>query len=150
LSPLGYVLVVLASSTVLPLLVAAIAGEWPQVRLFAALGLGTALVGGVAIRLVPRRPLAPPDALALTALAYLLFSLLGAIPFLGQASWLDGFFEATSGITTTGLSVLSPQELPRSLLFFRSLYQWLGGAGIVVIPGPAAPPGAHRPEPLHR
>lgn len=133
LPPLGYVLVVLAAATVPPLLVAASAGEWYQFLLLGALGLGAALVGGLASRLPPRRPLAPSDALALTALSYLLFSLLGAIPFLGVGTFLDGLFEAASGITTTGLSVFAPQALPRSLLLFRSLYQWIGGAGIVVI-----------------
>jgi len=46
---------------------------------------------------------------------------------------MDGFFEALSGITTTGLSVASPETLPASPLFFRSYLQWIGGAGIVIL-----------------
>lgn len=71
----------------------------------------------------------PPEALAFVATSYHLFSLLGMIPFLGEGAFLDGWFEALSGITTTGLSVFIPKELPRSLIFFRSLYQWIGGRG---------------------
>jgi len=50
------------------------------------------------------------------------------------ASFADSFFEATSGITTTGATVLTDIEvLPRGLLFWRSLTQWLGGMGIMVL-----------------
>ncbi|MCD5408256.1 hypothetical protein LR090_03335 [Candidatus Bipolaricaulota bacterium] len=132
-SPLGYLLLVLAGSTLPPALVAGLAGEWQELVWFLALGAGAAFLGGLAVRMRPSRPLTEGEALPLTALAYLLFSLLGALPFLTVGSFLDGWFEAASGITTTGLSVFTPEALPRSLTLFRSLYQWLGGAGIVVI-----------------
>ena len=131
--PIGYVLLVFAGSMIPPSLVAGIYREWQELTIFLGLGGAAALLGAIASRFKPDRALEPEEALALTALAYLLFSLLGALPFLPVTSFLDGWFEAASGITTTGLSVLRPEELPRSLVLFRSLYQWIGGAGIIVI-----------------
>jgi len=77
--------------------------------------------------------LATTEAVVVTALAYLLFSILGAVLFLPVAPFVDGLFEAMSGITTTGLSVMPVESLPGTLLFFRSYSQWIGGAGIVIV-----------------
>ena len=104
--------------------------------------LYTGLLGGEALvcffpRLVLGKKtalnLAVAEAIVVTALAYLLFSILGAILFLPVAPFVDGLFEAMSGITTTGLSVMPVESLPGTLLFFRSYSQWIGGAGIVII-----------------
>lgn len=99
------------------------------------LGLGGAGIAlGAALARRGRIPsLGPQGALAFVAAGYLLLSLLGGIAFLPAGGFLDGWFEALSGITTTGLSVFVPEELPRSLLLFRSLYQWIGGVGIVIL-----------------
>ena len=131
--PIGYLLLVFAGSMIPPSLVAGICREWQELAIFLGLGGAAALLGAIASRFKPDRALEAEEALALTALAYLLFSLLGALPFLSVTSFLNGWFEAASGITTTGLSVLRPEGLPRSLVMFRSLYQWIGGAGIIVI-----------------
>lgn len=76
------------------------------------------------------------EALCVIGVGWLLASLVGAIPFailLPAYSIADAIFESTSGITTTGASVLSALEtLPRSLIFWRSLTQWMGGLGVVV------------------
>ena len=70
------------------------------------------------------------------ALSWILFVAFGALPFyLSGAipSFTDSFFESASGITTTGGSILTDIEaLPKGLLFWRSLTQWLGGMGIIV------------------
>jgi trk system potassium uptake protein TrkH len=69
------------------------------------------------------------------ALTYLVVSLLGTLPFMFYGmSFLDSFFEAVSGWTTTGLTMIVDVEvMPRSLLFWRSFTQWLGGVGIIVL-----------------
>jgi trk system potassium uptake protein TrkH len=68
-------------------------------------------------------------------LAWLLFAVFGALPFYVNghiSSFSDALFESTSGITTTGASVLTDIEaLPKGLLFWRCLLQWLGGLGII-------------------
>lgn len=73
----------------------------------------------------------------LTSLVWLMLPLFGALPFvLGatQASFTDAFFEAMSGLTTTGSTVFTGlDDMPRGLLFWRGLLQWLGGIGIIVV-----------------
>ncbi len=64
-------------------------------------------------------------------------SLLGALPFYLSGtipSFCDAYFEAISGFTTTGASILTEiQSLPKAILYWRSLTHWLGGMGIVVL-----------------
>ncbi len=70
-------------------------------------------------------------------LSWGLASFLGSLPFYisGEIpSFVDAFFETTSGFTTTGATILtSIENLPSSLLFWRSLTHWLGGMGIIVL-----------------
>ena len=70
------------------------------------------------------------------ALSWILFALFGALPFYISRelpSFTDAFFESMSGITTTGSSIFPNIDLvPKGLLFWRSMMQWLGGIGIVV------------------
>jgi trk system potassium uptake protein TrkH len=68
------------------------------------------------------------------ALGWLFASAVGALPFAIalRANCLDSYFEAMSGFTTTGITVFSGlDEMPRSILFWRALTQWLGGVGIL-------------------
>ncbi len=68
------------------------------------------------------------------ALGWLFASAVGALPFAIalRSSCLDAYFEAMSGFTTTGITILSGlDEMPRSILFWRALTQWLGGIGIL-------------------
>jgi trk system potassium uptake protein TrkH len=69
-------------------------------------------------------------------LVWLLFAAFGTLPFIFSGtvtSFPDAFFEASSGITTTGATILTDiDSVPKGLLFWRSLMQWLGGLGIVV------------------
>jgi len=70
-------------------------------------------------------------------LVWLVFSFFGLLPFwLSGAipSFTDAFFETMSGFTTTGSSILNDIEaLPHGILFWRSIIQWLGGMGIIVL-----------------
>jgi trk system potassium uptake protein TrkH len=71
------------------------------------------------------------------SLSWVVFSVLGALPYLISKtipSFIDAFFESTSGFSTTGSSILSNVEiLPFSILFWRSLTHWIGGIGIIVL-----------------
>lgn len=68
--------------------------------------------------------------------AWLLMSLLGCLPFVFSGefpSFIDAFFEMTSGFTTTGASILSDVEcLSKGILYWRSFSHWLGGMGVLV------------------
>ncbi len=84
------------------------------------------------------RDLRSRDGFLITAFFYAGLGFFGAIPFLltdtlGMA-WTDAAFESYSALTTTGATVLSGlDQMPRSILFYRQLLQWLGGMGIIVL-----------------
>jgi trk system potassium uptake protein TrkH len=107
-----------------------------QEYIFTALFAGVALFSFLAGSLIYRDAYSVvnmTESLVIVALSYLGFSLFGAVPFLPVSSFLNGFFEAMSGFTTTGLTMFNPEKLPRVLVFFRSYSQWIGGAGIVIL-----------------
>ncbi len=73
-------------------------------------------------------------AMLLCALGWVIVSLLGALPFMIgiEKSFIDSFFEAVSGFTTTGITVFTGLDsMPKSIIFWRSLMQLLGGLGIL-------------------
>ncbi len=73
----------------------------------------------------------------IVTLGWIIFSLFGSLPFMISGdipSFTDAFFETMSGFTTTGASILNDVEsLSHGLLFWRSVTQWLGGMGIIVL-----------------
>lgn len=76
------------------------------------------------------------EALCVIGIGWLLASLVGAIPYMiviPEIGMAGAVFESASGLTTTGASVLTDLEsLPKSILFWRCLSQWMGGMGVVV------------------
>ncbi len=78
------------------------------------------------------------ESFTLVTLAWLLAGFFGGLPFYFysgfEGGFLSAFFEAVSGFTTTGATVIADVEsLPRGLLFWRCLTQWLGGMGIIIL-----------------
>ncbi|MFM2486912.1 TrkH family potassium uptake protein [Celerinatantimonas yamalensis] len=72
----------------------------------------------------------------LTSSVWVICCAFGALPimFLGHTSYTDAYFETMSGLTTTGSTILSGlDKLPPALLLWRSLLQWLGGIGFIVL-----------------
>ena len=82
-----------------------------------------------------KQELSLSDGFVITVLFWLVLSASGSIPFvLFGFSVVDSFFESMSGITTTGATVIAGlDDLPRSLLIYRQLLQWLGGMGLIVL-----------------
>lgn len=76
------------------------------------------------------------EALAVVGTGWISASIFGSLPYfliLPDVDFAEGIFEAASGFTTTGASILSNlEDLPPSLLFWRSMSQWIGGLGVVV------------------
>ena len=76
------------------------------------------------------------EGLVTVGLAWILVSLLGALPFLFSGAipnYIDCVFETASGFTTTGATILGDVEsLPRGILYWRSFTHWLGGMGVLV------------------
>lgn len=88
------------------------------------------------------------EGLVVVALAWLLMSLFGALPFWFSREiphLVDAFFETVSGFTTTGASILTNVEaMSRGLLFWRSFTHWVGGVGVLVFAMAVLPMGDGR------
>ena len=99
------------------------------------------LSAGLALTLATHRRgaagLSRPQAFLLTVLVWAILPVFGALPFVFGApgiSYTDGFFEAMSGLTTTGATVITGLDTaPRGMLLWRGLLQWFGGLGIVIV-----------------
>jgi trk system potassium uptake protein TrkH len=106
---------------------------------FALSGAFTALVGFIGFCSTRKATLevTKRDGYVIVTLGWLLFSFFGTLPFLLTGSipdFTDAFFETISGFTTTGASILNDIEsLSHGILFWRSITQWLGGMGIIVL-----------------
>ena len=101
---------------------------------------GITLVFGSSLLLLTRKAtkkIGKREGYIIVSLVWVVFSIFGAIPFVisGEIpSITNAFFETISGFTTTGSSILNDIEaMPHGLLFWRSLTQWLGGMGIIVM-----------------
>ncbi|MHA7839148.1 MAG: TrkH family potassium uptake protein [bacterium] len=132
---LGQVLVALALLTVVPALVSLLDG---QGRIALRYGLVITVLGGVGWPCARARcseELQANEAMVVSVLAFLLAGAAMAYPLAGYGlDPMDAFFEALSGVTTTGLSTLeSVEPHPRAFLFGRAWLQWVGGLGVVVL-----------------
>ena len=133
---LGKILVAMAIIFLLPAACAIIYKESALPFLAPA---GISLILGFLLTLNPHkkdRSLFAKDGFICVGFAWILVSLVGSLPFIfsgATASFIDAFFETVSGFTTTGSSIFSDVEaLPKSILFWRSLTQWVGGMGVLV------------------
>ncbi len=108
-------------------------------RFFLSSGLAAILVGGLCWLFTRRasKSISKRDGYIIVTMGWILFSLFGCLPFVLSGSipsFTDAFFETISGFTTTGASVLNDiEQLSHGMLFWRSLTQWLGGMGIIVL-----------------
>lgn len=103
-------------------------------------GVGTSLCGLIlwlGTRKSEIAELGKREGYLIVTLGWFAMTIFGAVPFILHGSisnYTDAFFETMSGFTTTGASILTNIEaLPPGLLFWRSLTQWLGGMGIIVL-----------------
>lgn len=104
-----------------------------------ACGLGTSFIGLMLVLTTRdhKKEIYKRDGYIMVSLTWIMMALFGAIPFVVHGaipSYTDAFFETMSGFTTTGASILNNiEELPHGLLFWRSMTQWLGGMGVIVL-----------------
>lgn len=82
------------------------------------------------------KKVSPKDGLLIVSLTWIVVSVFGALPLYISKSvptYTDAFFEIVSGFTTTGASIISNiEELPKSIVLWRSMTHWIGGMGILV------------------
>jgi trk system potassium uptake protein len=125
----------------------ALAGDGEQIASFALPGLGLIGLGLLGVWLGGNRErqravLTPYAGLLAVTMAWLSAAIAGGIPLLLAGvftSPIDSFFEAMSGFTTTGATVLPDFDQPDAVFWWRSLMQYLGGIGIVVLVVAIAP-----------
>ncbi|MBV6656267.1 MAG: TrkH family potassium uptake protein [Devosiaceae bacterium] len=135
---IGTLLATLGVAMMIPALVdlAAANDDWV---VFAAASLVTTLVGLGLTQTGSGRPatLSSRQAVLMTVGAWTVLPAFAALPLLWSeavGSYTDAFFEAMSGITTTGATVITGlDEMPPGILIWRSMLQWLGGLGVVVM-----------------
>ncbi len=112
--------------------------EWDAFFSFLA-SIAIAVATGGALRLIGRSApnnMNQREALGLVSISWILAATVGGLPFLidGVLGPVDAYFESMSGFTTTGSTTIQDIEsVPKSILFWRSFTQWLGGMGIVVL-----------------
>ncbi len=138
LNLLGYINLFLAGSMLFPLLVNWIYGE-AHARGFLLSIASTAVSGLLLIGIFKRstRDLSHRDGFAIVAFGWISATFFGGLPYLFTGSLdslVDACFEAASGFTTTGSTVLTDIEKnSNGVLFWRGLTQWLGGMGIILL-----------------
>ncbi len=143
LRPVGYVIgllvAALGATMIVPLVVDVMDGNG-HADAFLQSAILTVVIGGLMALACAnsfRRRLTIQQTFLLTTGVWLALPVFGAIPFVQgatEASITDAFFEAMSGLTTTGSTVLSGlEDLPPGLLLWRSMLQWFGGIGIIVV-----------------
>ncbi|RLK10217.1 TrkH family potassium uptake protein [Ruegeria conchae] len=143
LRPVGYVIgllvAILGATMLLPMLVDMIEGrgEW---HVFFESAIITLLTGSVLAMSCSNgvgEGLTIRQTFLLTSGVWVALPVFGAIPFVfgeTELRFVDAYFEAMSGLTTTGSTVISGlDDLPRGLLLWRGVLQWLGGIGIIVV-----------------
>lgn len=135
---LGFLLVVEGVAMLFALGVALIYGEH-DIQAFCIssginLGIGGLIVLGTSNT---KKDIGKREGFIIVSMVWIIFSFFGCLPYIFSGSipsFTDAFFETMSGFSTTGSSVLNNIEaLPHGILFWRSMTQWLGGMGIIVL-----------------
>lgn len=135
---LGAMLLLEAATMAPSLLLALVYGDGDALALAEAIGV--ALLAGLPMRYLCRpqiRTLRAREGFLVVALGWIQLSVFGALPFVFSGmipNFVDALFEAVSGFTTTGATIITSFEgLPRGLMFWRSFTHWIGGMGVLVL-----------------
>jgi trk system potassium uptake protein TrkH len=141
---LGLVLMGMSFAYILPILAGLYYHEdnWIMFRAYGIPFL-VSLLGGAGLRYIMKgqyEQLRTGEAMVLVAVAWMMLAVIGTIPYMAilGISWIDSFFESMSGFTTTGSTILGGEGLvldymDKSILLWRSLTEWLGGMGVIVL-----------------
>lgn len=135
---LGFLLFVEGIAMLLALVISLIYKEYDQTAFLISAGINVAL--GALIVFLTRKAnknIGRKEGYIIVSSVWIVFSFFGSLPYVISGaipSFTNAFFETISGFTTTGSSVLDDIEsLPHGILFWRSITQWLGGMGIIVL-----------------
>lgn len=130
------IMILLLGLAMVPSALIDIADKRENWGIFTISSFGSLFIGGCMALLAGREEArsGPREAFFLTVLIWVALPLVAAIPFIFAGSTLtDAIFESVSGLTTTGSTVLTGLDaMPRGLLLWRAILQWIGGIGIIV------------------
>ncbi|WP_309492098.1 TrkH family potassium uptake protein [Candidatus Hecatella orcuttiae] len=134
-SYLAYIILAIGLTLFIPALLGLFYGEFRESMVFTTIAGLSCTASLLTLWRTTPGEISYLEAMVIAALGWLLVSFLGAIPFIliAQMTPLDAYFEAMSGFTTTGMTLLDVEHIPFSLLFWRALTQWIGGVGIVLL-----------------
>ena len=111
--------------------------DWLPIASSASITILTGLPLWIFLNKNAPRDLKKRDGYLVVTFGWIIMSVFGTLPFILSGSipnFTDAFFETMSGFTTTGASILNNiEELPKGILLWRSLSQWIGGMGIIVL-----------------
>lgn len=133
----GYICILLGLLMLIPIVVALIYKEYHLILPFVYSTAISVLVGFPLFRFFKiKTELSLKSAMLFSTFIWLIACALAALPYYisGQLPYLDGYFEAMSGFTTTGFTMYPNLDVvPFTMQFFRAFTQWLGGIGIIVL-----------------
>ena len=128
----GIVLEILGILMLVPVIFSWFFGEQVNTMFFAA-AMMSFVIGTLMDKKFPKEEINLGSAMMISALSLLFASLFGALPYMLYMNPLDALFESVSGFTTTGLTTVVPESLPASVILWRSMTQWIGGIGIILV-----------------
>lgn len=137
IAALGNILVVLGAAMLLPALYGLVYDEGTTMAFLQAAVISLGI--GIVCKADPfeEREFGTSEGFIIVSMAWIVCSFFGCLPFLFAditPSFIDAYFEAMSGFTTTGSTVFSGLDnMPKSIILWRAMTQWIGGMGIVVL-----------------
>jgi len=136
---LGFILLAFGAILLLPALFAALIAEYHAIMPFITAAVIGCATGGICLAAGRTEKdfnrMKRTEGLLVVTLTWVGTALIGCLPYLFFGlSPVDAYFESVSGLTTTGATILTDFSIyPKSFFFWRSLTQWLGGMGIIVL-----------------
>jgi trk system potassium uptake protein len=135
---LGLLLVVEGAAMLLAFGISLLYNEYDKAAFLISSGISISLGAGlIYLTRNAKREIGRREGYIIVSAVWIVFSFFGSLPYLLSGAipnFTNAFFETISGFTTTGSSILNDIEaLPHGILFWRSITQWLGGMGIIVL-----------------
>ena len=138
---IGMILKYIGFVILIPIIVAIIYKDYISILTFLTAGIASISLGYAlrkfiknAYRIENLNDIKKSEALFIVAFSWIIFGIVSGLPFIFYGLHpVDAIFEAVSGITTTGATILTNFDYPKTFFFWRSLTQWLGGLGIIVL-----------------
>jgi len=125
----------LGIAAIVPLVYALLLKDWYLSFCFLLCSIIVYIVSKYLRSNIPEQTFKYREGLVIVAVCYPIGAGIAAIPFIldSDISWIDAFFEAMSGVTTTGFTMLQPESLAPPLVLWRAIIQWIGGIGFILM-----------------